>query len=89
MKFLILNRVIISFFVLLVDFYRIILSPLKPTCCRFYPSCSQYARESLITHGLCKGIYLSVARILKCHPFHSGGFDPVPNRKVRIEKNGQ
>jgi len=64
--------------VFLIDFYRICLSPYLPRSCRFYPSCSAYARESLITHGLFKGLWLALVRLLKCHPFHPGGFDPVP-----------
>ena len=65
-------------FVFLIDFYRYFISPLLPRACRFYPSCSAYARESLQTHGLVKGGFLSLLRILKCHPFHPGGLDPVP-----------
>jgi uncharacterized protein len=63
----------------LVRFYQRFLSPLKggPTC-RFYPSCSQYAYEALQKHGAIKGTYLAVARVLRCHPFHPGGYDPVP-----------
>lgn len=63
----------------LIDFYRLCISPFTAPTCRFYPTCSQYARESLIEHGVLKGLYLSLKRILKCHPFHSGGFDPVPH----------
>ncbi len=65
-------------FVLLIDIYQYIISPLLPSSCRFYPSCSTYARESILTHGLIRGLFLSFVRIVKCHPFHPGGFDPVP-----------
>ncbi|RXZ78290.1 membrane protein insertion efficiency factor YidD [Paenibacillaceae bacterium] len=61
-----------------VRFYRKYLSPLKPPTCRFYPTCSAYALEALETHGALKGTWLSISRICKCHPFHPGGFDPVP-----------
>lgn len=63
----------------LVRFYQVALSPLKggPTC-RFYPTCSQYAYEALRKHGAIKGTYLAVRRVLRCHPFHPGGYDPVP-----------
>ncbi|MGE5675761.1 MAG: membrane protein insertion efficiency factor YidD [Mycobacterium leprae] len=63
----------------LVRGYQKYLSPLKggPTC-RFYPSCSQYAYEALGKYGAMKGTYLAVKRVLRCHPFHPGGFDPVP-----------
>jgi len=61
-----------------IKFYRRYLSPLKrkPTC-RFYPTCSQYALEAVSKYGALKGTYLSIIRILKCHPFHPGGYDPV------------
>jgi putative membrane protein insertion efficiency factor len=61
-----------------IKFYRRYLSPLKkkPTC-RFYPTCSQYALEAVTKYGAIKGTYLSILRILKCHPFHPGGYDPV------------
>lgn len=61
-----------------VIFYRKFISPLKPPTCRFYPTCSQYALESLEIHGAWKGSWLAVKRICKCHPFHPGGIDPVP-----------
>lgn len=60
-----------------VRIYRRFLSPLKGPTCRFYPTCSQYAIEALEKYGALKGGYLSVKRILKCHPFHSGGYDPL------------
>ena len=59
----------------IVRLYQIILSPLFPQSCRFYPSCSEYARQSLMKHGPFKGLYRAVARLLKCHPFHPGGVD--------------
>lgn len=64
---------------LLIHFYQVALSPLKggPTC-RFHPTCSQYALEALERHGALKGSYLAVRRVLRCHPFHPGGYDPVP-----------
>lgn len=62
----------------LIDLYRRWLSPILPPSCRFYPSCSAYARESYIRHGVFAGSWLTAARLLKCHPFHSGGVDPVP-----------
>lgn len=64
--------------IMLIDIYRCCISPYTPRSCRFYPTCSSYARECIITFGAFKGIYLAVRRLLKCHPYHKGGFDPVP-----------
>ena len=64
--------------ILMIRCYQIFLSPLKLPCCRFYPTCSAYAIEALQKYGAVKGSYLAVRRILKCHPFHKGGYDPVP-----------
>jgi putative membrane protein insertion efficiency factor len=69
MKFLVLG---------LIRFYRAAISPYKQACCRFYPTCSAYALEVIEKYGVVKGGYLAVRRILRCHPFHAGGFDPVP-----------
>ena len=62
----------------LVQFYRYALSPLKPSTCRFYPTCSLYMLPALERYGPLKGSYLGIKRILKCHPFHKGGYDPLP-----------
>ena len=64
--------------ILLVKLYRGLVSPLLPRACRFYPSCSTYALTALERHGALRGAYLTVKRILRCHPFHPGGLDPVP-----------
>lgn len=66
--------------IVLVKGYRKFLSPLKKPCCRFYPTCSAYAIEALEKHGAYKGTKLAVKRVLKCHPWHEGGFDPVPEK---------
>lgn len=61
-----------------IRFYRKFISPLKPPTCRFAPTCSAYALEAIEVHGALRGTYLAAKRICKCHPFHPGGFDPVP-----------
>jgi len=62
----------------LIRAYQLLLSPLLPSCCRFAPSCSHYAAEALGRYGFLKGLYLSLRRLGRCHPFHPGGWDPVP-----------
>lgn len=64
--------------VLLVRGYQVGISPLLPASCRYFPSCSAYAVEALERHGAMRGSWLAVRRILRCHPFAIGGFDPVP-----------
>jgi putative membrane protein insertion efficiency factor len=64
--------------VLLVRGYQVSLSPLLPTACRYYPSCSAYAIEALQKHGALRGSWLAARRIARCHPFRPGGYDPVP-----------
>lgn len=58
--------------------YQRFVSPAFPPSCRFHPSCSQYALEAITRHGALKGSWLAVRRLARCHPFHPGGFDPVP-----------
>jgi hypothetical protein len=67
----------------LIRFYQVAISPLKPPSCRFYPTCSQYGLEAIKRFGPIKGGYLTIKRLLKCHPFHPGGFDYVPEKKER------
>jgi hypothetical protein len=61
-----------------LDLYKRFVSPLLPRACRFEPTCSVYAREAIARYGIGKGGAMAVARLLRCHPFHKGGFDPVP-----------
>ena len=67
----------------LVRVYQVALSPLLGPNCRYYPTCSQYAIEALETHGTFKGTWLAIKRISRCHPWHEGGFDPVPGRCLK------
>ena len=62
----------------LVRFYQVCISPLKPPCCRFTPTCSAYAIEALRKHGPIKGLLLAIWRILRCNPWGGSGYDPVP-----------
>lgn len=64
-------------FIGVIKFYRMYLSPLKPPCCRFYPTCSEYALTAVEKYGAAKGGYLALKRLLRCHPFSEGGYDPV------------
>jgi len=64
--------------VALITVYQKMLSPWLPDACRFTPTCSQYAKEAMLKHGLLRGLGLSLKRLSKCHPFHAGGYDPVP-----------
>ena len=65
-----------------IRFYRSAISPLLPSSCRFHPSCSAYALEALETHGPWRGLWLTMRRLGRCHPFHPGGLDPVPVRRA-------
>ena len=62
----------------LIRFYQRRLSPLLPAMCRFYPSCSEYARQAVERYGVLRGSWLALCRVVRCHPFNPGGYDPVP-----------
>ncbi|MBU2572195.1 MAG: membrane protein insertion efficiency factor YidD [Gammaproteobacteria bacterium] len=64
----------------IIKLYQYFISPLLGKNCRFYPSCSCYALVALHQHGAARGTYLTFRRVLKCHPFHEGGLDPVPEK---------
>ena len=65
-------------FLFLIRFYRRRISPLRPPCCRYIPTCSEYALPAIEKYGALKGSWLALRRLLRCHPFHEGGYDPVP-----------
>jgi putative membrane protein insertion efficiency factor len=65
-------------FLLLLRGYQYAVRPLLGANCRFYPSCSDYAKDAIERHGALRGLWLAVRRVAKCHPYHPGGFDPVP-----------
>jgi len=70
-----MNKIII----LLISLYQKYISPFKPATCRFYPTCSEYATQALKKYGLLRGLWLSIRRVLRCHPFSLGGHDPLPD----------
>ena len=74
----VIRKILISPFIFLIRFYQVCISPLKPSCCRFTPTCSQYALQAFRKHGPFKGLWLSVRRLLRCHPWGGHGYDPVP-----------
>jgi len=63
----------------LIKFYQYAISPHFPRVCRFYPTCSAYAYEAVSKYGFFRGAFMAIRRIMRCHPFHSWGYDPVPN----------
>lgn len=67
----------------LIRFYQKFISPFSPGCCRFRPTCSQYTLEAIQKHGVIKGIWLGIKRILRCHPWGGSGYDPVPEKVVK------
>ena len=69
--------------------YQLVLRPVLPRVCRFAPSCSEYARLALTEHGLARGLWLTVKRIGRCHPFHPGGYDPPPPRLLNTNGQGR
>jgi putative membrane protein insertion efficiency factor len=71
--------------VYLIQLYRHMVSPLRPPTCRFVPTCSQYAADALTEYGLIQGGSLAAARLVKCGPWHRGGWDPIPERGCRAD----
>ena len=69
--------------ILLIRFYQQGISPFKPPCCKYYPTCSNYALQAIERFGALKGSLLALYRILRCNPFSRGGYDPVPEKKEK------
>lgn len=78
------------FLAALIDLYKRFVSPWLPPSCRFHPTCSEYARDALLIHGVFRGGWLGLRRISRCHPWNPGGYDPVPGTREsgpgRIDK---
>lgn len=77
-----------SLFIFLIRAYRLLLSPWFGNQCRFYPTCSVYAEEAIHRYGAGKGLFLTIKRLGKCHPWHAGGLDPVPASKPQESTHG-
>lgn len=73
-------------FIYIIKGYQKFISPLKPPSCRFYPTCSEYSLQAFYRFGVFKGLYLTIKRISKCHPFHPGGVDLVPEKNKHQEE---
>ena len=69
--------------IIMIRLYRELISPLKPPCCRFYPTCSEYSMQAFGRHGFFVGLVLSAYRLLRCNPFCRPGYDPVPERLIK------
>ena len=78
-----LNKVITFPLIMLIRVYQLIISPILGSNCRFMPTCSEYAIESFKSYGLIKGFFLTIKRIVKCHPWGSHGYDPIPTKRIR------
>ena len=76
-------------FIFIIELYQKYISPLLPRSCRFYPTCSAYGKEAIEKHGALRGSWLALRRILRCHPFNNGGYDPVPPRKEQGADNSE
>lgn len=70
--------------IFLIKIYRYLISPLFPQSCRFTPTCSRYSIEAIERYGILKGMVLGMKRVLRCHPFHPGGYDPVPTQNQKV-----
>ena len=81
-----LSKLLVMVCVTLIRFYQLIISPMKlfllgyQSSCRFYPTCSSYAKDSFLRFGVVKGTYLTINRLCRCHPWNEGGVDPVPHK---------
>ena len=82
-----LRQLIFKVLLGLIAGYRYLISPWLGNRCRFYPSCSEYAEQAIVEHGVGKGLILSVWRLLRCHPWHPGGYDPVSKTNKEVHSS--
>lgn len=83
-----MSKIINKLFILIIRLYQFIISPLFPSSCRYYPTCSSYAVESFEKHRWYHALWLSIKRVGRCHPWHEGGYDPVPPSEKTGIKHG-
>lgn len=67
-----------------IKLYQYLISPLLKPCCRYYPTCSQYAENAIKHYGVAKGLWLAIKRLLRCHPWARGGYDPIPSNNENL-----
>ncbi len=72
-------------FIYVIRAYQLVISPLFPNSCRFYPTCSEYSKQAFESYGVFRGTWMTITRLLRCHPFHPGGYDPVTPDKEEHE----
>jgi putative membrane protein insertion efficiency factor len=73
-----IRKALLWFVLKCIRFYQYAISPHFPPCCRYVPTCSAYAYEAVQKYGVFRGLFMAVCRVLRCHPFHAGGYDPLP-----------
>ena len=78
-----ISRAVSTLLLLVIEAYRLVISPILGPCCRYLPSCSEYAMDAIRIHGPLRGGWLAVRRVSRCHPFHAAGYDPVPRGEPR------
>ena len=84
-----IRKFLVWLLILPVKLYQILISPILPNSCRHIPTCSNYTIEALKTHGIFLGIWFSLKRILRCHPWGTWGYDPVPPKRMKKSKNSK
>lgn len=82
-----MKKILLAPLLFLIKVYQTLISPFFPSTCRYQPTCSHYAKEALIKHGILKGSWLALKRILSCHPWGGSGYDPVPDEFPKKKKN--